>query len=204
MAEKVEDQIDRDKVAQMRQMLADQNKEAVQHRFGEAVTNSPEFNQAEQDLARVRAQQRKMRAVAAEERDFVEAPGQQGTGTVHNPTLMVSAQEKERMAAEQETQRVEAKRRAEVAEAARREQAEQESARQAEVEEVEADQQGLQEPEQQVVQDQVEHQEGVSGHEEVFGQEQDTREPTAAERAFSKAKATEERNRSQSRDGLSR
>lgn len=42
MAQNVEDQIDCNKVAQMRQMLADQNKEAVQHRFGEAALNSPE------------------------------------------------------------------------------------------------------------------------------------------------------------------
>lgn len=64
MAQQTQDDIDREKAAQMRQMLAAENREAVAHRFGEDSLQSAEFRQAEKDLAQQRSQARKRREEA--------------------------------------------------------------------------------------------------------------------------------------------
>ncbi|PFG69102.1 colicin import membrane protein [Propionibacteriaceae bacterium ES.041] len=64
MAQQTQDDVDREKAAQMRQMLAAENREAVAHRFGEDSLQSAEFRQAEKDLAQQRSQARKRREEA--------------------------------------------------------------------------------------------------------------------------------------------
>lgn len=44
-------EIDEEKAAQIRHLLAEENEEAVAHRFGEQELNSPEYQQAKRELA---------------------------------------------------------------------------------------------------------------------------------------------------------
>lgn len=113
MAQDTREEIDQERTAQIRQMLAEQNPEVVQQRYGEDVTNTPEYREAEQRLQHEQKNRRetvkKMREQAVAKQDgeeLVEVPGHEnGRGTVHDPKLVASQPDAARTMDEQEAQR---------------------------------------------------------------------------------------------------
>lgn len=53
------DELDQERTTRIRQMLAEQNPEMVQQRYGEDVTGTPEYQEAEQRLQREQQKRRR-------------------------------------------------------------------------------------------------------------------------------------------------